>query len=230
MNESSVTLGSKSQVIMPFSYSEDEHYYVEDLGEIPKKTFYSFVKRVFDIAASVFGLAVCTVPMAIIACVVKATSEGPVFYYQERLGLNGKKINVVKFRTMAKDAEKEGAQWSQGDNDSRITSVGAVLRKTRLDELPQLWMCLKGELSIVGPRPEREIFYEEFEKHIHGFSQRLKVKPGLTGLAQVNGGYDLKPEEKIIYDIEYIKNRSVFEDIKILFKTVGIIFTHDGAK
>lgn len=230
MNESNVTLGDKSQVIMPFSYSENEHYYIEDLGEIPEKPFYSFVKRVFDIVVSFFGLVICAVPMMIIACAVKATSEGPVFYYQERLGLNGKKINVVKFRTMARDAEKEGAQWSQGDNDSRITSVGAVLRKTRLDELPQLWMCLKGELSIVGPRPEREVFYEEFEKHIHGFSQRLKVKPGLTGLAQVNGGYDLRPEEKIIYDVEYIKNRSVFEEIKILFKTVGIIFTHDGAK
>lgn len=108
--------------------------------------------------------------------------------------------------------------------------LGRFLRKTRLDELPQLWNVLKGELSIVGPRPERECFYKEFETYIHEFSNRLKVKPGLTGLAQVNGGYDLKPEEKIVFDMEYIRERSVWIDLGIILKTVGVMVFGRGAK
>ncbi len=218
------------QVILPFEYREDEHYYIESLGEIPKKPVYSFLKRCFDIVCSFFGLIVCFIPMVFVALAIKLTSPGKVFYSQERLGLNGEKFMLVKFRTMRSDAEKSGAQWSQGDKDDRITPIGAILRKTRIDELPQLWLCLTGKISLIGPRPEREIFYKEFEKHVHGFSERLKVKPGLTGLAQVSGGYDLRPEEKVLYDIEYIKNRSILMEIKILFKTVGVIFSHDGAK
>ena len=131
---------------------------------------------------------------------------------------------------MKVDAEANGAQWSKGDNDTRITKYGRFMRKTRIDEHPQLFTILFGKMSIVGPRPEREVFYNEFEKYIHGFSERLKVKPGLTGLAQVSGGYDLMPEEKIVYDIEYIKKRSLWLDLKIIFKTVGVIFSHKGAK
>ena len=224
------TLEKSECVIMPFSYREDEHYYVEDLGKIKKKPFYSFIKRTFDIVFSFLGLIVMAIPMIGIAIAIKATSKGPVFYSQERLGLNGKKFKLTKFRSMRQDAEKDGAQWSDGDKDSRITKVGAFLRKTRLDEIPQLWACFIGTLSLIGPRPEREIFYVEFEKHVHGFSERLKVKPGLTGLAQVNGGYDLRPEEKVALDIEYIKKRSLWLEIKILFKTVAVVFSHDGAK
>lgn len=230
INKKDENIKDEAQVIMPFSYAEDEHYYIENLGTIPKKPVYSFLKRAFDIVCSFFGLVVCFIPMLFVALAIKLTSKGTVFYKQERLGLNGKKFMLVKFRTMRQDAEKAGAQWSQGDNDSRITPIGAILRKFRLDELPQLWACLTGELSIIGPRPERDIFYKEFEKHVHGFSERLKVKPGLTGLAQVSGGYDLRPEEKVVYDIEYIKKRSILMEIKILIKTVGVIFSHDGAK
>jgi len=221
---------NEKSVIMPFSYRDDEHYYVEDLGVIKKKPFYSFVKRSFDIVVSLLGLIVMALPMLVIAIAIKLNSKGPVFYSQERLGLNGKKFMLTKFRTMRADAEKNGAQWSDGDKDDRITKVGAFLRKTRLDEIPQLWACFVGTLSIIGPRPEREMFYNEFEKHVHGFSERLKVKPGLTGLAQVNGGYDLRPEEKVKFDVEYIKTRSLWLEIKILFKTVVVVFTHDGAK
>ena len=221
---------TKNEYIMPFAYRDDEHYYVESLGEIPKKPIYSFLKRIGDILFSFFGMVVMLLPMAVIAICIKATSKGPVFYFQERLGLHGKSFRLIKFRTMVQDAEKGGAQWAQGEGDPRITKVGALLRKTRLDELPQLWQCLIGELSIVGPRPERPIFYEAFEQHVHGFSERLKVKPGITGLAQTKGGYDLRPEEKVRYDVEYIKNRSIWLEIKILFHTVGIIFTHDGAR
>lgn len=221
---------NQNNVIMPFEYGENEHYYVESLGELPTMPVYSFVKRFFDIICSIFGLIVMALPMLVIAIIIKLTSPGSVLYSQERLGLNGKKFMLVKFRTMRADAESDGAQWSQGESDSRITKFGALLRRTRLDELPQLWGCLKGELSVIGPRPEREIFYNKFEEHVHGFSERLKVKPGLTGLAQVNGGYDLRPEEKVAYDVEYIKNRSLWLEIKILFKTIGVIFAGEGAK
>ena len=131
---------------------------------------------------------------------------------------------------MDMNAEKDGCRWSDGDNDPRITSVGRFLRKSRLDEIPQFWCILKGEMSLVGPRPERECFYNEFEEYIHGFSQRLKVKPGLTGLAQVKGGYYLKPEEKIIYDIDYIKNRTLKLDIKLVFDTFKVVLKREGAK
>lgn len=218
------------KIILPYEYKEDEHYFVEDVGEIASKPFYSFVKRAFDIVACSFALLICLVPMLIVALVIKLTSKGPIFYSQDRLGLNGKTIKVVKFRSMVADAEKDGAKWSDGDSDSRITKVGAFLRKTRIDELPQLWSCVIGDMSLIGPRPERAIFYDAFEEHVHGFKQRLKVKPGITGLAQISGGYDLRPEEKIVYDIEYIKNRSLLMEIKILFKTVAVIFSHEGAK
>jgi lipopolysaccharide/colanic/teichoic acid biosynthesis glycosyltransferase len=108
--------------------------------------------------------------------------------------------------------------------------LGAKLRKSRLDELPQLFNILKGDMSIVGPRPERACFYDEFEKYIPHFRQRLTVRPGLTGHAQVNGGYDLKPEEKIVYDMEYIANRSLRMDIQCIWKTVLVVFSHDGAR
>lgn len=216
--------------ILPYDYAEDEHYYVEDLGEVERKPFYSFVKRAFDVTASLLALIVLAIPMLIIGAAVKISSPGPAFYRQERLGLNGKKFVILKFRSMRMNAERSGAAWSGGDLDDRITRVGRFLRKTRLDELPQLFCTLTGSMTLVGPRPERECFYREFEKHVHGFSERLKVKPGITGLAQVSGGYDLSPQEKVVYDVDYIKKRSVGLDLRILFKTVGIVFSHDGAK
>ncbi len=219
---------SNSNVVLP--YEKVGTYTIENLGDIPKRPFFCFVKRMVDFIASFFALVLLAVPMLVIAIIVKVTSEGPAFYTQDRLGLNGKTMRIIKFRTMRNDAEKDGAQWSSGKDDPRITRVGAFLRKTRLDELPQFINILKGDMSLVGPRPERAVFYEEFETYIHGFSQRMLVKPGLTGLAQVNGGYDLKPEEKIVYDIEYIKNRSVLMDISIIFKTISVVFTGDGAK
>ncbi len=216
------------KVILPFEVQKE--FYVENLGAIEAKPMYSFFKRVFDIFCSVIFLLLFLLPMAFIALLICCSTKGHALYRQERLGLNGKKFNVIKFRTMYTDAEKNGAQWSAGDADVRITRVGRFLRKTRLDELPQLWCILKGEMSLVGPRPEREIFYNEFEKYIHGFRERLKVKPGLTGLAQVNGGYHLKPEEKIVYDVEYIKKRSIGLDIKIMFATVRVVVHREGAK
>ena len=218
------------KVILPYQYREDEHYYIEMLGEIESKPIYAFFKRLFDIVFSAIALLVAALPMLVVAIIIKCTSKGPVFFKQERLGLNGKKFMLIKFRTMRTDAEKSGARWSDGDKDDRIYPFGSVLRKTRLDELPQLFLILSGHMTFVGPRPERECFYDAFEEHIHGFRERLKVKQGLTGLAQVSGGYDLRPEEKIVYDIEYIKKRSFGLDIKILWRTVFVILKRSGAK
>ncbi len=216
------------KVILPFA--DTKEYFVEPLGDLPPKRGYRFCKRVIDILLSLIALLLLLVPMAVLALLVRCTSKGPAFYSQERLGLNGKTFKLMKFRTMVQDAEKDGAQWSGGDNDARITKTGSFLRKTRLDELPQLWNILVGDMSLVGPRPERAVFYDKFETYVHGFRQRLAVAPGLTGLAQVNGGYYLRPEEKIVYDMEYIRTRSLWLDFKIIFKTVAVVFTHDGAK
>lgn len=179
---------------------------------------------------SLFALIVLLIPMLIIAVIVKLTSPGSALYKQERLGKDGVSFEIIKFRSMYADAENNGAQWSDGENDERITPFGKFLQRTRMDELPQFAQILTGKMSLVGPRPERECFYEKFETYIHGFSERLKVKPGLTGLAQVSGGYDLRPEEKVVYDIEYIKKRSLWLDLKCILLTVRIIFSHNGAR
>lgn len=216
--------------IMPYENIDNKEYYIERIENLKRKPLYSVLKRLIDFFASFIGILLLWVPMVIIAIIIKCSSKGPAIYSQVRLGKNGKPFKLYKFRSMVVDAEAGGAQWSKGDEDPRITKVGRFLRKTRLDELPQLFNILSGKMSLVGPRPEREIFYNEFEKYIHGFKQRLLVKPGLTGHAQVNGGYDLKPEEKILLDIEYIKKRSLWFDIKVLFMTVLVVFNHKGAK
>ena len=224
----SSTLSPEQNVIMPFVLSGESYDFHVD--KMKKKPFYSAVKRLFDFFACLIAVIVLAPLFLLIAIGIKCSSKGPVFYVQERVGYKGKIIKVPKFRTMHVDAEKNGAQWSEGDKDPRIYRFGRFLRKTRIDELPQLWCCVIGTMSLVGPRPERECFSREFEKYIHGWSERTNVKPGITGLAQVNGGYNLKPEEKIVYDLEYIEKRSLWLDIKILFKTVAVIFEHDGAK
>lgn len=194
----------------------------------PKK-LYLITKRIFDIVFSFLGLVIMAVPMLIIALIIVLDSPGSPIFKQERLGINGKPFLIYKFRTMCQDAEKNGPQWAD-EEDKRCTKFGAFLRKTRLDELPQFWNILKGDMSFVGPRPERAYFYGEFEKYIPGFSNRLMVIPGLTGHAQVNGGYSLKPEEKIIYDMEYIENRSTLMDLICIAKTIHVVFCGVGAR
>lgn len=205
-----------------------------DCIEIPRpliqdKTGYLLVKRTLDVMASVALLVLLAIPMAAIALLVRLDSPGPALFRQERLGKGGRPFTIYKYRSMRLDAESEGPQWADRD-DSRCTRLGRMLRKTRLDELPQLWNILIGDMSFVGPRPERAYFYREFEKQIHGFRYRLLVVPGLTGLAQVNGGYDLKPEEKILYDMRYIESRSIGVDLLCVFKTIRLVFTHEGAR
>lgn len=203
-------------------------YYVDEV-KLKEKKIYAFFKRVFDILFALLCGIVCAIPMLIIAAAIRISSPGPAIYAQERLGLNGKPFTIYKFRSMGLDAERDGPQWAEA-NDSRCTTIGRVIRKSRLDELPQIWNILVGDMSVVGPRPERAYFYEKFETYIFGFSKRLMVKPGLTGYAQVNGGYELRPEEKLVYDIQYIENRGFWLDMKCILMTVKLIFTQKGAR
>ena len=193
-----------------------------------KKTLYKAVKRIFDMGLSFLGLIVLLIPMLIIALIIVIDSPGEAIFKQERLGLNGKPFTIYKFRSMHTDAEKDGPKWAV-PGDDRCTRFGAFLRKTRMDELPQLWNILKGDMSFVGPRPERACFYEEFEKYIVGFSNRMAVVPGLTGYAQVNGGYELKPQKKIIYDMKYIEKCSIKMDLICILKTFQVVLCGSGA-
>ncbi|OCS88264.1 sugar transferase [Caryophanon latum] len=190
---------------------------------------YKAFKRVTDISCSLIGLILSIPILLTFSILVKAESTGPAFFIQERVGLNGKKFNIYKLRSMVNDAEKNGAQWAT-KNDARVTRVGKFIRKTRIDEIPQLINVLKGDMSLIGPRPERDVFTEQFEQEIPGFKQRLYIKPGVTGWAQVNGGYDITPKEKYELDMEYIEKQSIKLDIKIIFYTIKIVFTGSGAR
>ena len=190
---------------------------------------YRFVKRAFDVVSCGCALIVLAIPMAIIAAKIKLESPGPVIYSQRRVGKNGKIFNCYKFRSMYTDAEARGARWAAGD-DPRVTPFGKFMREKRIDEIPQFWNVLKGDMSLIGPRPERPAFCAEFEKRIHGWHYRTMVAPGLSGLAQVTGGYDLLPKEKVVLDLEYIENRSIAIDVKIILKTLGVVSTGEGAR
>lgn len=203
-------------------------YYVA-APTISDNAAYLLVKRIFDLTASFTLGVVLSLPMAIIAVMIRLDSPGPAVFRQERLGKDGEPFILYKFRSMGLDAEADGPQWAVRE-DIRCTRAGRILRRSRLDELPQLWNIFLGDMSFVGPRPERAYFYAEFERYIHGFQYRLAVKPGLTGLAQINGGYELKPEEKIVYDMEYIRTRTVWGDMKLVLQTLRLIFTHEGAR
>lgn len=186
-------------------------------------------KRLNDILLAFLGLAVLWLPMLVIALIIRLDSPGPAIFAQERLGRGGKPFIMYKFRSMYTNAEADGPRWAE-KNDYRCTKFGRFMRKSRIDELPQLINILKGEMSFVGPRPERACFYDIFETYIPHFRQRLLVRPGMTGLAQVNGGYELKPEEKIVYDLEYISKRSLKMDLHCIGKTFKVVFRHDGAR
>lgn len=190
---------------------------------------YRFAKRAFDACSACAALVVLAIPMVAIAIKIKSESPGPAIYAQERVGLNGKPFMVYKFRSMYVDAEVRGARWAEGD-DPRVTPFGKVMRKTRLDEVPQFWNVLKGDMSLVGPRPERPAFCDEFEKRIRGWGYRTMVRPGLSGLAQVEGGYDLLPKEKVKLDLWYIEHRSLSQDWRIILKTLGVVSTGEGAR
>jgi len=184
-----------------------------------------FLIRLFDIVGSLAALLVVLPVMAISALLIKITSAGPVFYRQVRVGQGGGLFTLYKFRTMVKDAEKHlGPVWASPDDD-RVTRVGRVLRRTRIDELPQLYNVLRGDMSLVGPRPERPFFVKQY-KALQGV--RLAVKPGITGLAQVRNYYDLKPDHKARYDYLYVQKRSLVLNIYILLLTIPVVLAKKG--
>jgi len=183
-----------------------------------------FFKRIFDILFAIILIVLTLWLMIIIAIIIRISDGGAAIYKQERVTINGKTFKLYKFRTMRMDAEKyTGAIWSV-KNDPRITKVGKVLRAFRLDELPQLFNILNGDMSVVGPRPERPMFVEEFRKENPEFIYRLNVKAGLTGYAQIYGKYNTSPADKIRYDLYYIRNYSFFLDIKLLLLTIRTLF------
>ena len=192
---------------------------------------YLFFKRALDIAVSGLAFIVLSPMMAAVAIAIKLTDHGPVFYRQCRLTKDGKKFDVLKFRSMRVDAEKDGvARLSSGDHDDRITPVGHFIRKCRLDELPQLINILKGDMSLVGPRPERPEIAVQYEEELPEFALRLQAKAGLTGYAQVYGKYNTTPYDKLQMDLMYISNPSIIEDIKIMFATVKILFMPESTE
>ena len=206
----------------------------DDIIELSEPTIaggigYRFVKRAFDIVSCGGALILLAIPMGVIALKIKLESPGPVIYSQRRVGKNGKIFNVYKFRSMYTDAEARGARWAAGD-DPRVTPFGKFMREKRIDEIPQFWNIVKGDMSLIGPRPERPAFCQEFEKRIHGWGYRTLVRPGLSGLAQVTGGYDLLPKEKVVLDLEYIEHRNIVMDAKIILKTLGVVSTGEGAR
>jgi lipopolysaccharide/colanic/teichoic acid biosynthesis glycosyltransferase len=219
------------------------------------------LKRGFDIAGATVGLILSLPFFVVLPIIIKLDSPGPVFFRQERVGINrrrckerrvaqarvgverrgrgrrrtnvhGRPFEIIKFRTMVQDAEKKcGPVWATA-NDPRITRFGQFMRKTRLDEIPQLWNVLKGEMSLVGPRPERLYFVEKLSREVPDFLDRLQVTPGITGLAQVKNGYDSSVESvhrKITYDLKYIRGWNIIKDLRILCATVIVVITGRGA-
>jgi Undecaprenyl-phosphate glucose phosphotransferase len=204
---------------------------VINLNDVPLQGLSAFIKRSLDIVISAGALTLMALPGLLISLMIKRTSAGPVFYAQERMGLDGKQFTVYKFRTMPVDAENEtGPIWAD-ENDRRVTRVGRFLRRHDLDEWPQFWNVLKGEMSIVGPRPERPFFVEQFKHRIPQYMLRHKVKAGITGWAQVNGWRgNTSLEKRIEYDLYYIENWSVTLDIKIMWLTlIRVLSPNRGA-
>ncbi|MBQ3461144.1 MAG: exopolysaccharide biosynthesis polyprenyl glycosylphosphotransferase [Solobacterium sp.] len=191
---------------------------------------YFFVKRVFDIVSSGLGLLILSPLLLVVGLLIKRDG-GPAFYKQTRLTKNGRQFQIIKFRSMRVDAEKDGvARLSTGENDDRITPIGKFIRACRIDELPQLINIFKGEMSVVGPRPERPEIAAEYEKVMPEFALRLQTKAGLTGLAQVFGKYNTTPYDKLLMDLQYIASASVFEDLRIILATVKILFVPESTE
>ena len=190
---------------------------------------YRIIKRGIDFLISIVLLIPVMLICSISALFIILETKGNPLYIQERVGLNGKRFKIYKLRSMYSDAEKDGYQWAM-KNDDRITKVGYYIRKTRIDELPQLVNILKGDMAFIGPRPERPEFIKEFLQDIPDFNDRLVIKPGITGWAQVNGGYELTPKEKLEYDKYYIEHESLYLDVLILLKTIQVVFTGYGSR
>ena len=194
-----------------------------NVNDVPLQGLNSFVKRIIDVSISGVALAVLAIPLGIISLIVKLSSHGPVFYRQERMGLDGRSFMILKFRSMRVDAEAtSGPVWAIKD-DPRRTRIGRLLRQWSLDELPQIWNVLRGEMSVVGPRPERPELTTRYEELIPGYARRHEIPPGITGLAQIHGRYHTDPEYKLGHDLQYLVNWSPVLDLQILGRTVWVL-------
>lgn len=191
---------------------------------------YAFAKRALDIVLATLALIVASPFMAVTAIAIKLYDHGPALYKQVRLTKDGREFKILKFRSMRVDAEKDGVARLAAEHDSRITPVGKVIRAIRFDELPQIFNILRGDMSIVGPRPERPEIAAQYEKEMPAFSLRLQVKAGLTGMAQVYGKYNTEPRDKLKMDLMYINNMSLMQDLKLIFATVRILFMKDSTE
>lgn len=208
------------------------HMYENQLGSLLPSPVYSTVKRIIDILAVLLVMPIALPIMLITAIVVTLESRGGALFIQNRVGKGGKEFKIYKFRSMTKDSEKDGAQFASS-GDMRITRVGKFIRKTRIDELPQFFNVLKGDMSLIGPRPEQKVFVDQFEEQIPFYNYRHIVRPGISGWAQVMQGYAADAEEtqvKVEHDFYYIKNFSLWLDILIVFKTVKTMLTGFGAR
>ncbi|HEB12059.1 MAG TPA: sugar transferase [Actinobacteria bacterium] len=201
-----------------------------ELTKDPVPGWVSLLKKMGDFFGALLLFILLSPVMLVCAILVKITSPGPALFSQERVGQAKTLFRVHKFRTMIADAERATGPVLADSEDERITPFGMFLRRYRLDELPQLLNIIKGEMSFVGPRPERSFFIKQFEKIIPGYSERFKVKPGLTGLAQVSGSYATTPSNKLKYDLIYIYHQSIFLDIKIIFSTIRVVLTARGSR
>lgn len=186
------------------------------------------LKRTMDLTIAVGAMAILLPIFVVVAAAIKISSPGPVFYTQTRVGRSGTLFNICKFRSMVHGAEKTCGPVLACVNDSRITRLGKFLRATRIDELPQLLNVIKGDMSIVGPRPERDVFVEQYCEQIPGYNYRHNVKPGITGLAQVFGKYNTEVQDKLVYDLLYIQKCSVFTDLLIMLKTIRVLLIKDS--
>ncbi|MDI6793764.1 MAG: sugar transferase [bacterium] len=219
---------SKELAVKPL-IREEIAYYMKSFRE---NGGWLFLKRGIDVVVSSLGLILLSPFLPIIAIIIKLDSKGPALFRQQRVGKDGTTFTMYKFRTMRVDAEfGSGPVWAK-KNDARVTKIGGYLRTSRVDELPQLVNVLKGEMTLVGPRPERPVFVNEFKHIIPEYKSRLKVKPGITGLAQVRYRYDSSicdVKRKLRYDLLYIKRMCLMLDLKILFETCGVVLTGKGA-
>jgi lipopolysaccharide/colanic/teichoic acid biosynthesis glycosyltransferase len=188
-------------------------------------------KRLLDIVGSLAGLALMLVTLPMTALAIVLDSGFPIFYSQPRLGKSGKPYTIYKYRSMRKDAEADGEVKPAAENDPRVTRVGNILRKSRMDELPQFWNVLRGEMSLVGPRAERYELVNAYQKQVPFYRARLLVKPGLTGWAQINYGYAATVYDTVIkleYDLYYIKHRTLGMDVSIILRTLGTVVRRTG--
>lgn len=215
---------------IPVQHIDKDFYKFFPFSRSNQNKFYLFYHRFFDISTAIIGMVFFGLSIPLISLLNLVANRGPLFYKQERVGKNGNTFSIIKYRTMVPNAEAAGAQWAQ-KNDKRITPFGKFLRKTRIDEIPQFYNVLKGEMSIIGPRPERPVFVKELSEIIPFYETRHVVKPGLTGWAQVNTEYGSTLAgslEKLQYDLYYIKHRSFYLDVSIILKTLSTVLFYRG--